>query len=130
MFCHKKKELKCNLILSLPSPSSNLMTQRLGVEMNKADWVLEGTGKAGMRVTKKTHAGPQVTGAVLLQGVVIIRNFRRNIVTSLEFNENSKFTFHLKSPDLKNMLAICFQTLCGPNKTSLQAGCDPGISRM
>lgn len=75
------------------SPSSNLIKQGLGMEMNKVDWVLETGGKGGTMVNKKTHACPNMAGVVLLQEVVIIRDLRNNIVTSLDFKENSNFFF-------------------------------------
>lgn len=75
--------------------------------MNKVDCVLEAIG---IGVDSKTHARPKMADVVLLQVVIVTRNFR-NIVFLWILKENSKFVFHLKS-DLKKILAIFFFKLC------------------
>lgn len=53
--------------------------------MNKVDWVWEAIGKGESMANSKKHACPKVAGTVLLQVIIVTRNFRNNIVTSLDF---------------------------------------------
>lgn len=58
--------------------------------MNKVDRVLEEIGIGGTTVNSKIHARPKVVNVVLLQVVIVTRDFRNNTIFLWILKESSK----------------------------------------